>query len=301
VIAVSKGKILIGAAVTLVLALVTLTGAGLALAQNPTPTPQGQQPAWVGIRIANLNEKLASNLGLSQTSGVVILEVVADSPADSAGLKRLDIITKVDGKAVANAGEVVSAVRQHKPGDQITFEIQRGGQTQSITVTAGEVPKGLPGWWPGVGPFKGWKGFGMPHWGVLPQLKDIPLAERFGHLLGSQFRFLDKDNKPVTVETIYGTVVSASKESITIKPNDPGLGEKTFAITSDTKVRLAGKASVESLQPGDPVVVTTTDGKTALTIQGGKMPGQEQLQQFKERLQQRWRFPGKWFRTGPGA
>lgn len=300
----TKGKILLGVAATLALALVVLTGAGLALAQTPTPTPQGQQPAWVGIRVANLNEKLAGQLGLSQTSGVVILEVVADSPADTAGLKRLDIITRVDGKAVTNAGEVVSAVRQHKPGDQITFEILRAGQTQTINVTAGECPKGLFGWClavgPFPGPFRGWKGFGFG-FGALPQLKDIPLAERFSHLLGGQFRFLDKDKNPITVETIFGTVVSASKDSITIKPND-GSAERTFAVTSDTKVRLVGKVGVEGLQAGDPVVITTTDGKTALTIQGGKMPPKEQLQQFKERLQQQWqKFPGKRFRVVPGA
>lgn len=300
----AKGKILLAVTITLALALVALTGAGLALAQTPTPTPQGQQPVWVGIRVANLNEKLASDLGLSQTSGVVILEVIADSPADAAGLKRLDIITKVDGKTVTNASEVVSAVRQHKPGDQIAFEILRGNQTQPINVTAGERPKGFLGWClaagPFPGPFKGWKGFGFG-FGALPQLKDIPLAERFSHLLGGQFRFLDKDKNQVTVEIIFGTVVSASKESITIKPND-GSAARTFAVTGDTKVRLAGMAGVESLQAGDPVVVTTTDGKTALTIQGGKMPFKEQLQQFKERLQQRWqKFPGKRFRVGPGA
>ncbi len=270
-----------------VMAVLALGGVALAQSQGtPTPNTQAQAAgsAWIGVSLVDLNEKVAARIGVSETTGVVIAQVVAKSPATDAGLKVADIVTSVDTKTVTKAEEVVAAVKARKVGDQIAFTVSRKGSSVLITVTAGEMPqapqRGGAQWGklpnlPGRGPgdfgfgsgFTGRGGFGPG--GLLDSLKGLSAGDLFGHFMGWQFKFTDKDGKPVTVKSIPGTVVSVTKDSITIKPNDSAETGGIFAVTTDTKVLLPGKAGVESLKAGDQVVVVTSDGKTALSITQG--------------------------------
>lgn len=256
------------------LAVLAVAGAGIALAQTPTPVPAGT--AYVGLGLGDLDQKTATKLNLTQTSGVVVLKVVAGSPAETAGLKVADLVTSVDGKAVTKAAEAVAAVQTRKAGDTIAFAITRGGQSQTINVKAVETPQPAK---PGAGPrgfmpgfnwgSHGGFGFGnLPGLPGLPDLQNRDPEQRFKQFLGQQFRYLNKDGQAVSVETVYGTVVSATKDSVTVQPNEKGKAQVTYAITADTKVRLPGGATVDRLKAGDPVVVSTTNGKV-LSISGG--------------------------------
>jgi S1-C subfamily serine protease len=84
----------------------------------------------------------AANLGVQikldpQGMGIVIQEVVYKSPAEDAGLKANDIITKIDGNAVTNLPEFVKIIREHKAGDKIKLDILRDGKEKKIDVTLG--------------------------------------------------------------------------------------------------------------------------------------------------------------------
>ena len=100
----------------------------------------GDPTPWLGVSIADLNAKLASQLDLSQESGVVVLHVIADSPADDAGLQRGDIIVSVDGESVDGVKDVAAAVRDASPDDVLTLSVQRDDSTLSVDVTVGEHP-----------------------------------------------------------------------------------------------------------------------------------------------------------------
>jgi membrane-associated protease RseP (regulator of RpoE activity) len=273
-------------AVATVAAVVALTVGGVALAQaQGTPTPVPQAPAsgvaWVGVSLVDLDENVAARIGMSDTVGVAIAQVIAKSPAADAGLQVGDIVTSVDTKAVAKAAEVVAAVKAKKVGDKIAFAVTRKGSSLTITITAGEMPQAPnrsgalptnPPSTPGTGKggfdlgFMGRGGFGLG--GLLDGLKDLPAGEAFGHLFGWQFKYTDKDGKAITVRSIPGTVVSATKESITIKPNDTSETGGPFAITADTKVQVPGRGTVDTLKAGDQVLVTTADGTTATSVAG---------------------------------
>ena len=240
--------------VATIVIVAALAVGGVALAQSqgtPTPIPQAQTSgiAWVGVSLVDLNETVAARIGLSDTVGVAIAQVIAKSPAAEAGLQVGDLVTSVDAKAVAKAGEVVAAVKAKKVGDKIAFTVSRKGSSLLINVTTGEMPQapnrsgaipnnppgtpntGKGGFDPG---FMGRGGFGLG--GLLDGLKDLPAGELFGHLFGWQFKYTDKDGKAITVKSIPGTVVSAAKDSITIKPNDSSESGGSFTITPDTKV-----------------------------------------------------------------
>ena len=57
--------------------------------------------------------------------------------ADKAGLQAGDVVTAVDGKAIASGDALVAAVRSHRPGDEVKITLTRDGKTQTVTATLG--------------------------------------------------------------------------------------------------------------------------------------------------------------------
>ncbi|WP_432840491.1 S1C family serine protease [Dactylosporangium sp. CA-092794] len=74
------------------------------------------------------------------TNGALIGGVVAGGPADKAGLKTGDTVTKFGSSTITDATSLINAVQAAKAGDQVPVTIDRNGSTQSITVTLGETP-----------------------------------------------------------------------------------------------------------------------------------------------------------------
>ncbi|WP_405150860.1 trypsin-like peptidase domain-containing protein [Sphaerisporangium sp. NBC_01403] len=85
---------------------------------------------------AFLGVNLADATGDAQ--GAVIGSVQTGSPAEQAGLKAGDLITKIDGKPVAGADTVVGAVRGYQPGTKVALTYVRNGSTSTVTVTLTE-------------------------------------------------------------------------------------------------------------------------------------------------------------------
>ncbi|HET7320453.1 MAG TPA: trypsin-like peptidase domain-containing protein [Candidatus Saccharimonadales bacterium] len=103
---------------------------------------------YLGVRFIPLTADIAQQYGLSVSNGAYIApavdasqpSVVSGSPAESAGLKEGDVITKVDGKSVDQSHSLTGLLGQHKPGDKVTLTIVRDGKTQDIDVTLGTAP-----------------------------------------------------------------------------------------------------------------------------------------------------------------
>ena len=89
-------------------------------------------------------------LGLSTTasttggSGALVGAVTAGGPAEKAGVREGDSVTKVDGKAITDPDGVADAIASHAPGDRIEVELTRGGSTQTLEVTLGTRPEKAP-------------------------------------------------------------------------------------------------------------------------------------------------------------
>lgn len=94
--------------------------------------------AWLGVYIQDLTSDLAKALGIEDTSGAIITQVIEGSPADKAGLKVNDVIKKIDGKNVSNASEVVSIIHSHSPGDEITITVEREGKMIQFDIKLSE-------------------------------------------------------------------------------------------------------------------------------------------------------------------
>ena len=69
--------------------------------------------------------------------GATIAEVTPDGPAEEAGLRSGDVITEVDGRAIADYTELVVAIRDKAVGDEVVLTVERGGDAQQVAVTLG--------------------------------------------------------------------------------------------------------------------------------------------------------------------
>jgi putative serine protease PepD len=74
------------------------------------------------------------------SGGAQTVTVNPGTPGDKAGLREGDVVTRVDGKAVADAGDVSSHISGKKPGDKVEIEVTRNGRTEKIEVTLGTRP-----------------------------------------------------------------------------------------------------------------------------------------------------------------
>jgi len=137
-------------------------GIGFAVASNTARNAlsnlqAGKQVSrpWIGISGAALTQSMAQTLGLSVNQGVYVVSVVADSPAAAAGLKAGsldssgnptaggDVITAIDGKAVAGIPDVQTYINTKNVGDAVKLSILRGGATITVQIVLGARPDNL--------------------------------------------------------------------------------------------------------------------------------------------------------------
>jgi putative serine protease PepD len=104
-------------------------------AKSATAIVQGKtiQTGYLGVSVAP---------STGSQAGALVQVVAAGSPAAKAGLKVGDLIVAIDGQAVQSYGELVSRIRDHKPGDKVTLKVVRGGNETTITATLAERPGG---------------------------------------------------------------------------------------------------------------------------------------------------------------
>jgi len=69
--------------------------------------------------------------------GALIQSVLSGGPADKAGLKQGDVVTKVDDRRVTDANSLIVAIRAHDPGETVVLTVTRSGAQKSIRVTLG--------------------------------------------------------------------------------------------------------------------------------------------------------------------
>ena len=113
------------------------------------------QRAYLGLSGGDITPSIAQAFNLPIQQGVLVEQVLNGGPADDAGINGAtgqatiggqtvpiggDIITKVDGKPATGMDDVISAVNEHKPGDDLTLTVWRDGQQRDVSVKLGDRP-----------------------------------------------------------------------------------------------------------------------------------------------------------------
>ncbi|NIA31207.1 MAG: PDZ domain-containing protein, partial [Actinobacteria bacterium] len=97
--------------------------------------------AWLGVQIKDLTRRLRKELDTKARFGVVVDNVLDDSPAADAGLEPGDVIVKFDGKNVRRVKDLTRAMKKKNPDEEVPLEVMRGNEREKIVVTLGERPK----------------------------------------------------------------------------------------------------------------------------------------------------------------
>lgn len=102
---------------------------------------------YLGVRYMMLTDDLAFEYGVQIKRGAYIIpgvngrpSVLADSPAEKAGLKEKDIIAKVNGEDVNEKNSLASLIGKHEVGKEVTLTIVRGGKEQEVKATLEAAP-----------------------------------------------------------------------------------------------------------------------------------------------------------------
>lgn len=95
---------------------------------------------WLGVGIEEMDEERAKKFDFPRP-GILIRSVEKGSPAELAGLKKLDLIVSLNGEPIKESRLLSIKVADLKPGDKLTVGILRDEKPMSFTVTVGEAPE----------------------------------------------------------------------------------------------------------------------------------------------------------------
>lgn len=95
----------------------------------------------LGMQPVRLPENLTSQLGLSSRSGLIVVSVEGDGPAEKAGLFVGDVIVALGGKPVGEPRDVQGLLEPESVGKPLTATIVRGGERRDVDITVGERPQ----------------------------------------------------------------------------------------------------------------------------------------------------------------
>jgi serine protease Do len=96
---------------------------------------------WIGVQIQGVTPDIAESLGLKSPEGALVAEPQPGSPAVKAGIESGDVITAVNGQAVKDARDLARKISSMSPGTSVTLGVLHSGQSKSLSLTLGELPK----------------------------------------------------------------------------------------------------------------------------------------------------------------
>jgi serine protease Do len=96
---------------------------------------------YLGVYIQDVTPEMARAFGLEQAGGALVGDVSPNTPAARAGLKKGDVILKLNGEPVDSRNQLTLRVSQTQPGTPVSLTIWRDGKSQDMKITLGELPE----------------------------------------------------------------------------------------------------------------------------------------------------------------
>ncbi|MDQ1446933.1 MAG: serine protease Do [Acidimicrobiaceae bacterium] len=208
--------------------------------------------SFLGVYAEDLNKENMGRYGMREVRGVGITQVVKDSPAEKAGLKKDDVILRFEGDSVTSVRKLNRLVSEVAPDQSVRLGISRGGSEQEVSVTIGKRDQSLNAFnrlegFEGLRKLDGLKGLGDLKNFKGPQ-GDVWKWEGQGS--GNDgFVYAFGNNRRIGVSTTQLTKQLADYFGIA--------DGKGVLVTSVSENSAAAKAGIKA---GD--VITTVDGET---------------------------------------
>ena len=191
----------------------------------------------MGVVVQDVDTKMSQALGIARHPAVILADVVPHGSGEAAGLEQGDVLLAFDGKPITQTRQVQAAILQHKPGDTVTVDIQRGAETLQKSVALLERPNSPVA------------------------LADLVNGQaNLVRELGILAMTLDEKVTAELPETrrLYGVVVAAIP--VEFAALNPGLSPGDIIYELNTsKIHTLGELrdALAALKPGNPVVLLT--------------------------------------------
>jgi serine protease Do len=101
--------------------------------QGESQTADKGKP-WLGMDVKEITPDIARRFGLSETRGLIVVEVEGNTPAEEAGISPGDIILEIDQIPVKDLEQFNQKMHAQKTGDTILFLVKRGNSTLYLTL-----------------------------------------------------------------------------------------------------------------------------------------------------------------------
>ncbi|HFE53363.1 MAG TPA: PDZ domain-containing protein [Bacteroidetes bacterium] len=287
--------------------LVLLTGLGLTL---PIGVATGQSwhgkmgyvtsrsddgEAWLGIWLGRVHSSLRKKYHLRTRDGVFVVDVVDDSPADKAGIRKHDVILKFDGEKLHGPADLTELLDEYEPGDTVKVEIERRGKRKTVQVVLASKPES---------PFR------VP----IPPVPGVVRFQDGASRLGVELQELNPDlARYFKLKKPQGALITS------VEPDSPA--EEAGLKAGDVIVEIDGEKVetpddvddiLQDVEPDETVKVTVIrEGRQKsfdVELSGGRWQGRfyvmpkglsrslrerlEQLQRYNLDLQRQWRENG---------
>lgn len=212
---------------------------------NPAEVADRENQGWLGVSIGSVPASLAAQLG-TEGHGLMVQNVVDNSPADKAGFAPHDVIVSINGESVeAEVQSLVGAVSELGPGAKVNFVVLREGKEINLTATLGSRAD------QGAQQFE-WKFEAAPDAEVEDEI----------HTRG-RFMFRNPEGKWIMRD--LGDIAEIEDLPDDVKLMLPEAGSRTvqvFVENGETKVRTRVQRDGSTIaveQEGEEITVTRTD------------------------------------------
>jgi len=116
---------------------------------TPSGFPLHPLSVELGVRVVETTDQLRKALGVESDHGVLVTEVRPKGPADRAGLRAGDVVTRAAGEPVETSTDILDALDERHPGDEVPVEYVRQGAPATVHVKLArtEPPRMRMGQW----------------------------------------------------------------------------------------------------------------------------------------------------------
>ena len=191
----------------------------------------------LGVLIQDLTKDLAESFGIDQRQGILIAQVMEDSPAEKSGLKQGDIILKLNGKNIDNVAKFRNQIAMTRPESKVKFTVLRKGKMEKIVAVIGTMETDADGHQ--VSSDK------LPRLGMRLQKLTQDLAEQFGYenLPGVLVTAVDPGSIAAQAGIKRGSLI---QEVDHVAVNTPEQVKKTIKESKKNKVLMLVRNGIAS-------------------------------------------------------
>ena len=95
---------------------------------------------WLGVLIQDVTRELAESFGMEKPQGALVAKVLADSPAERAGLEVGDVVVAFNGATIVNSSDLPPLVGRTIVDSRVPVEVLRSGKSITLDVVVDELP-----------------------------------------------------------------------------------------------------------------------------------------------------------------